>query len=904
MIAGKLLVHGGFDDFRRGQFDDAGSNLYVNAKGVVEMIHRTDLDNDGYVDIIIPNNHGYIERGPTRIYTLDDRSPRGWRCVELPNDSGWLSRPADVDGDGYLDLIVVNGENGVTSELPSYIYWGGPHGLTGERTQFDTVGAYDVALIDLNGDGRLDLIFTSAWQDHHNPGRPRPLQVFEQIAPRQFAEATAKYGLIGMAATSLAAGDLNGDGRPELVVGNYRTDFEYDFEAYVYWGTPAGLDAGAPLRLPTHYAQHVTLADLNGDGWDEIIFCGGNQVWIYWNDAGRFSTERRTIVEVEGFSTMFCIGAVFAAAADVDGDGRNELIVAGMAGVEVRRADDLQRVQAFLPLPYATWVSAADLDGDRRPELIVSRYENGVTYDTESAIFWNGPAGFSPERVTWLPTGGAMGNTAADLDGDGRPEVIFNSTMGGPSQKWPQFPAYVYPADAQGHYDPQRRIELPTGGSSAYLIADLDLDGYPDLVITTPDGLRIFRGGPAGVAPDRYVDLPTPCKGIQNVFVADFNRDGWLDLLALGTTYDDKPETLARSSTLFFGSAQGFSPERAQNVPTCSVGMGTIADVDRDGYLELIVGDRRGFVMIYQGGPAGYTLERTTRIPIDTGWIGSINTADLNEDGWLDLIVTVMGHYTRQPGSFHIFYGGPAGYSHANSQFYAGHYSPGAIVVADLNGDGHLDLLVPAYSSAVTRVLLSQIFWGDGRRIDLEHPLNLPAEAACSALVVDLDRDGRPDVMLACHRDDLGHQAPSLIYWNGSAGFSPERVTRLPGMGPHHLSHRDLGNAYTRQPVEYYTSPALPLAGQQATRIVWDAHTPATTALKFQVRWAASAEELPAAGWQGPSGPDSWYEQSGQALVGAPADAGWLQYRAAFISPYGVASPQLRQVRFELEQAG
>lgn len=44
-----------------------------------------------------------------------------------------MSRVTDVDGDGYLDLIIVNGKNGVTSELSSYVYWGGPKGLTGER---------------------------------------------------------------------------------------------------------------------------------------------------------------------------------------------------------------------------------------------------------------------------------------------------------------------------------------------------------------------------------------------------------------------------------------------------------------------------------------------------------------------------------------------------------------------------------------------------------------------------------------------------------------------------------------------------------------------------------------------------------------------------------------------------
>ena len=135
------LVHGGFDAFRAGQFDDAGSNLYVNARGEMERIHRTDLNGDGWPDVVVPNTHGNLERGPTRIFRASGAPgpEAAWTFTDLPHDSGWLSRVVDVDGDGWPDLVVVNGENGVTSELPSYVYWGGPSGLTGERTILPTV---------------------------------------------------------------------------------------------------------------------------------------------------------------------------------------------------------------------------------------------------------------------------------------------------------------------------------------------------------------------------------------------------------------------------------------------------------------------------------------------------------------------------------------------------------------------------------------------------------------------------------------------------------------------------------------------------------------------------------------------------------------------------------------------
>ena len=56
-------IHRRFEQFSKGSFDNGGDNLYVNAKGIIEMIHRFDVNNDGYVDIVLPNAHGYIERG-------------------------------------------------------------------------------------------------------------------------------------------------------------------------------------------------------------------------------------------------------------------------------------------------------------------------------------------------------------------------------------------------------------------------------------------------------------------------------------------------------------------------------------------------------------------------------------------------------------------------------------------------------------------------------------------------------------------------------------------------------------------------------------------------------------------------------------------------------------------------
>ena len=908
------IIHGGFEPFSRGHIEGGGDNLYVNAKGVIETIHRTDVNHDGYADIVLPNSHGYIERGPTWIYTPAWKRPAAagklrhgatprprdgekWPRRELPNDSGWKSRVVDVDGDGYNDLIVVNGENGVTSELTSYVYWGGPDGLSDQRAEFTTVGAYDVAAVDLTGNGLLDLIFPSAWVDHHNRGAPLPVQVFHQSAGRRFEDVTQRYGLTGIGAVSLACADLTGDGRPDLVVANYRDGFEYETDSFIYWGRDGGFDP-RPTRLPSHYALQVHLADLNDDGRPEIIFCGGDQVWIYWNDQGTFSPESRTTLDVKGFDTMFCLGAVRADVADVDGDGEPELILATEQGVQIRAAGALDQVQTFLPIPYATCVHAADLNGDGRADLIVSKYDDRVTYETESAVFWNGPDGFSADRVTRLATCGAMGCTAGDLDNDQTPQVIFNNTMLGPSQFWKDFPIYVYLGGPDHDYGPHRRLELPTGGgANGYIMADLDLDGYHDLVLPIQDGLRIFHGGPDGPKPDRYTDLMPQLSGcVMQVQVADLDHSGYLDLIVPVQTYDDKPETFAHSTVIFKGSADGYSVERSTVLPTYCSGNIHLVDLNGDGRLDVVVGDKRGYLLIYHAGPDGYSLDRTTAIELGVPSVGTINSADLNGNGYVDLVVGVQSHYQRLPHTLLVLYGGPDGYSLDRCQKYMGNYTPGSIVIADYDGDGNLDLLVGAYSSHVTRELPVRLFRGMGDTIDLDHPLEIHTNSGFQIVASDLSRNGHSDLIVICHRNDLGHQVDSLIYWQGPDGIDWDNPTPLPGMGPHWMTVRDPGNALAREPVERYISPPFELNGCAAISLNWDAHVPQTTQLRFQLRWADSAAQLDKAKWHGPKGPGTFYDKSGEAVRGVPTSARTIQYCADFVSPYGVASPQLKQV--------
>ena len=494
-----------------------------------------------------------------------------------------------------------------------------------------------------------------------------------------------------------------------------------------------------------------------------------------------------------------------------------------------------------------------------------------------------------------------------DFDGDGIPEVVFNSTMVGYNRGWSGFPAYLYYGNKNNEYAVDNRVELPTGGGGAdYVIADMDLDGYPDLLFVTWDGCRIFRGGPGGPNSNDYIDVfKKSTSFIYNIYVADFNRDGWLDILMVAYSGNDKPETLNNSTFIHFGSPEGFSDENTQLLPTYSMGFAQLADIDNDGWLDIIYGDKRGYIGIYKGGPEGYSTDRLIKIPLDLAGkvpIRNINTADINNDGWLDLVVGLKGHWLRESSGYYILYSDKGNFDQKDAEFHMTEASPGGISFSDLNNDGHLDMMVSAYSTAYTRELPTFIYYGKDGTFDFENPLIFKCNASVAFNTVDITGNGYPDLLIGCHRSDPGHIVESMLYFNGPGGLGKQDPVLIPGMGPHGLSARDFGNAKDRSSKEYYESQVYDISSSVPVSISWKSIEYKDARLMFQIRYSLDQYDIKDMEWTGPSGPDSYYMRSGEKISGIPEDARNLQYRAIFSYGNGCSSPKLSEVIIETIQ--
>jgi hypothetical protein len=333
----------------------------------------------------------------------------------------------DVNGDGRLDLAVANANDDTVSVLLNTTAPGGPITFAAQQTFATGHSPRSVVLADVNGDGRPDLVVANANDDTVSV-------LLNTTAPGAAASSFAPRVdfLVGNCPDSVAVADVNGDSRPDLVVVN-----RYSFNVMVLENiTTQGADVPR-FTPPQTFAVglepvSVAVGDFNGDGRPDLAVANlsDDTVSVLLNTTAQGADEFRFAAQ-QTFATGGAPTAV--AVGDFNGDGRGDLAVSnfsdGTVSVFVNTTAPGAATLSLAPKvdfatgagPYA--VAVSNFSGAGFPDLAVVDY----TDDTVSVLRNTTAPGaavprFAP-RVAFGTGAGPLALAVGDLNGDGLPDL-------------------------------------------------------------------------------------------------------------------------------------------------------------------------------------------------------------------------------------------------------------------------------------------------------------------------------------------------------------------------------------------------------------------------------------------------------------------------------------------------
>jgi len=344
---------------------------------------------------------------------------------------------ADMDGDGKPDLVVAD----IYAHVISIFQNVGTPGSLGTnsfaaRVDLPAIGGgsdnpIGMTVADVDGDGKLDILIcdrnANQIKIYRNISTPGALTTNSFAAPVALATSGD--------ARHLRVADVDGDGKPDIVVADWGADYISIFRNV---GGPGNL-AFAP-RVDFSAGSGIfdlVVADLDGDGKPDIAWVGFD-VLVLRNTSVPGTIDANSFAAPTNFTALADTETITAV--DVDGDGKRDLIIGSILGnaMTVLRNQSVPGTFSF-----ATHVAfgapglvhdvrAGDINGDGKPDIIL---------DSESAsylsAFQNGssPGDFNASslsnRVDFAAGSGSWGVSVGDLDGDGRPDVVLGNTYDG-----------------------------------------------------------------------------------------------------------------------------------------------------------------------------------------------------------------------------------------------------------------------------------------------------------------------------------------------------------------------------------------------------------------------------------------------------------------------------------------
>ena len=563
--------------------------------------------------------------------------------------TGYQARAAieDVDGDGKLDLIAMDGSTSTGIGTLMTLRGDGRGGFSAGPSSSLPSGAYGLpfAIADFNGDGRKDIVTAGGY---FMPG---------QAGGGFGAAVKALAGSMGYNLETLALGDFNGDGHLDAALLNGLGYVNSRFVS-IYLGGGDGSFGVGPAYATVSGARGLAVTDIDGDGIADL--------WVGRADVGVYTSGHKTgtlMHALLGKGDGSFAGAPARATsplaympftvADFDGDGKLDLASLGISPMgDLHASSQLLLSAGSAGGDFGASALAADLsftprfavggdfNGDGRPDVAVAG-------GSVSVLLGQIGGGFGAEQPSTAAPGTSIETLAVgDVTGDGRSDVVIVTTTG----------VYVQYANAEGSLQAPLLVDDATDGRHV-AVADLNADGRADIVLErldpntpepppTPLRIHVSKAGGGFAAPL----LLAPPTGLRYgaLAIADMNKDGKPDLVVTTSS-----NTVSQVSVLpgkgdgGFGAAEVLALQADSTIAAL-----TVADFTFDGNPDVMVLRESDLTTVLHGDGSSKLIGETG-LAIAGGSTHAM-AADLNGDTVTDAVLAtgltgiVTLHRTRQ----------------------------------------------------------------------------------------------------------------------------------------------------------------------------------------------------------------------------------------------------------------
>jgi hypothetical protein len=514
----------------------------------------------------------------------------------------------DFNGDGKVDVAVsLSAGNAAGQEI---VFLGNGDG-TFQAGKTSTGVTYPTSVVagDFNGDGKLDLVIA---------GLPCTGTCAYGVTSLMLGNGDGTFQApttIISNSGNLVTNDLNGDGKPDLVVQTAQ-EGELGVSAIVeiYLGNGDGTFSNTNSYVPVSpgSANALALADFNLDG--KLDIAGAGTIFL-GNGNGTFQGWSAVPLPPDGASAavvgVFDNNGATGVAAISPNNANNLYILSndGTGALSVAHTYTLQQPS------YA--IGVADINGDGNLDLVVEGQDPVSTNWSYSVLLGNGDGSFQLPVYYPQSSPGNSGSSVviADFNGDGKPDLAFavgNSSFAvllGNGNGTFGTPAYFY-----------------DGGASSIVSADFNGDGKPDIAAASQNGLAILLGNGNGTFQPATFPFTTVSS---NLIAVDLTGNGNVDLVS--------------GNLVFLGNGNGTFTALTGALPA-SMGVGLFADINGDGKPDALGGmfndDGYSSMGVALGNGDGTFGPYIVITPQQFGGPGSpAAAADMNGDGKQDLVV-------------------------------------------------------------------------------------------------------------------------------------------------------------------------------------------------------------------------------------------------------------------------